>query len=263
MSGTYASSKRFVRANDLSFHYALDGAADAPLLALINMASHNLTSWEPVMDELTRHFQVLRFDIRGTGKSAWGDDAEFTFPQYADDLAAILTALDLPPAFVVGVAYGARTAARFALRHPQRLYALGLFDVSLKPPVAQDGQRALGAEARALLEAAGEPAPRAEKWWRYYEDREAARKAHTAHQGEPDLTGDLGAVMVPTLVACGRQDMNLEEARRVAGALPHAEFAVLEMTGHGSPLFRPALFARLLTDFALRHGASGRTDSAP
>lgn len=253
MPGTYASSNRFVTANGVRFHYALDGAPDAPLLALVNMASHNLTCWEPVMPGLTPHFRVLRFDIRGTGKSAWGDDASFTFSQYADDLAAILDALALPDAFVVGVAYGARSAARFALRHPARLWALGLFDVSLRPPVPQDGQRALGAEARALLEAAGEPAPRLEKSWRFYEDREAARKAHTAHQGEPDLTDALAGVAVPTLVACGRQDMNLDEARRVARALPHGEFQMLEMTGHGSPFFRPALFARLLTDFAARH----------
>lgn len=253
MTEPYETSNRFVEVDGVRFHVALDGDPAAPVLALVNPASHNLTCWEPVLPGLLEHFRVLRFDIRGTGKSGWGPDEEFTFSRYADDLAAIMDALEIPRAFVVGVAYGARTAARFALSHPDRLNALGLFDVALTPPVEQTGQRALGAEARALLERAGEPSVTARKSWRFYEDREAARKAHTAHQGEPDLSEALGAVAVPVLVACGRQDMNLEEAERIAAAIPGCEFRVMEMTGHGSPFFRPALFVDLLRDFADRH----------
>ena len=43
------------------------------------MASHNLTCWEVVLDGLLARFRVLRFDMRGTGKSGWGSDAEFTY----------------------------------------------------------------------------------------------------------------------------------------------------------------------------------------
>lgn len=254
MPDPYEQSNRFVTANGLRFHVALDGDPAAPVLALINPASHNLTCWEPVLEGLCERFRVLRFDIRGTGKSEWGSDDGFTFSQYADDLAAIMDALQIPRAFVLGVAYGARTAARFALRHPDRLAALGLFDVALTPPVEQTGQRALGQEARRLLEEAGEPAVSARKSWRFYENRDAARKAHTAHEGEPDLSEALSDVAVPVLVACGRQDMNLDEARRIAAAIPGSEFQVMEMTGHGSPFFRPDLFVALVRAFAARRG---------
>ncbi len=248
----YEQSNRFVTVDGIHFHYALDGDPEKPVLALVNGASHNLTSWELVMPHLLTTYRVLRFDIRGTGKSGWGSDADFTFPRYADDLAGILDALSIPRAFVLGVAYGARTAARFALGHPEKLTGLGLFDVALTPPVDQSGQRALGSEARKLLAAAGEDVPTPRKSWRFYEDREAARKAHTAHERETDPTQRLAEVAVPALVACGRQDMNLEEARRIAGVLPDAEFHILEMTGHGSPFFRPALFASLVNGFAHR-----------
>jgi len=262
MTDPYQDTGRLVTANGIDFRCALDGPPAAPVLALVNPASHNLTCWEPVVDALAADFRVLRFDIRGTGKSGWGDDDGVTFSQYADDLAAILTALEIPGAFVLGVAYGARTAARFALRHPDRLTALGLFDVSLAPPVAQDGQRALGREARKLLQQAGEPAVEARKYWRFYEDREAARKAHTAHEGEPDLAEFLGGVPVPMLIACGRQDMNLAEAERIAGLIPGAEFRVMEMTGHGSPFFRPGLFVELVRHFAATHGVLDSADPA-
>jgi 3-oxoadipate enol-lactonase len=197
-------------------------------------------------------YRVLRFDIRGTGKSEWGADDQFTFSQYADDLAAIMDALEIPEAFVLGVAYGARTAAQFALRHPVKLTALGLFDVALTPPVEQTGQRALGAEARKLLKEAGEPEVSPRKSWRFYENRDAAFQAHTAHEKEPDTSEMLGGLDVPVLVACGRQDMNLAEAERIARSIPGCDLHIMEMTGHGSPFFRPALFVDLVTGFASR-----------
>lgn len=216
MSEPWDESQDFVEANEIRFHYALDGDPTNPVLALVNMASANLTTWEPVMDDLLQSFRILRFDIRGTGKSGCGDDDEFSFSDYADDLAAIMDALDIPKAFVLGVAYGARTAAQFALRHEDKLTALGLFDVVLTPPVEQSGQREFGAEARRLLKEAGEPEVATRKSWRFYEDRDAALKAHTAHTREPDTSEMLGDLKVPVLVACGRQDMNLGEAQRIA-----------------------------------------------
>jgi 3-oxoadipate enol-lactonase len=59
----------------------------------------------------------------------------------------------------------------------------------------------------------------------------------------------LGHLRIPVIVACGRQDMNLEEARRIAAAIPGSEFRIMEMTGHGSPFFRPDLFARIVSEF--------------
>jgi 3-oxoadipate enol-lactonase len=178
-----------------------------------------------------------------------GGKNAFTFSQYADDLAAIMDVLQIPKAFVLGVAYGARTAAQFALCHEEKLTALGLFDVALTPPVEQSEQKALAAQARQLLAAAGEPEVVPKKSWRFYENRDAALNAHTAHQHEPDTSEMLGNIKVPVLVACGRQDMNLPEARRIANAIPGGRFELMEMTGHGSPFYRPVLFASMLNNF--------------
>lgn len=253
----YEESNSFTNARGIRFHTALTGDRGNPTLALINMASANLTTWEPVLERLSQRFQVLRFDIRGTGKSGWGQDDEFTFSDYADDLADIMEAHRIDKAFVLGVAYGARTAAQFGLRHEDKLSALGLFDVALTPPVEQSGQRELGAKARALLDEAGEPMVAMRKSWRFYEDRGAALKAHTAHEKEPDTSEKLGHLQVPVLVVCGEQDMNLEEAKRIAAHIPSAEFHLMEMTGHGSPFFRPGLFCDLITQFAGEHLSEG------
>lgn len=249
MTEPYDLSDKTVNVGGIDFHYSLDGKPDDPVLVLVNMASHNLTCWEPVMTGLLKHFRVLRFDIRGTGKSGWGADEDFTFPQYADDLAGIMQALSIDKAFVLGVAYGARTAAYFALRHPERLTALGLFDVALTPPVEQTGQRALAEKAREMLRDEGLEPVSPRKSWRFYEDREAARKAHTAHESADDVSEALAVVSAPVLVACGRQDMNLDEARRIASCIEGSDFEIMEMTGHASPFFRPDLFVEVVAAF--------------
>ena len=246
---SYQQSNKNVTVGDVDFHYALDGDVTKPVLALVNMASVNLTAWEPVMTALLKSYRILRFDIRGTGKSTWGKDDEFTFSQYADDLAAIMDVLQIPKAFVLGVAYGARTAAQFALRHQDKLTALGLFDVALTPPVEQLQQKSLAAQAKQLLHKAGEPEIVPKKSWRFYENRDAAFKAHTAHLHEPDISQMLSNLEVPVLVACGRQDMNLDAAQLIAHAIPSCRFELMEMTGHGSPFFRPELFSNIVNDF--------------
>ena len=92
----YDITHDLVRINGIDLHHFLEGDAKAPTLVLINMASHNLTCWEVVLEQLLKHFNVLRFDLRGTGKSGWGDEAQFNFAQYADDLAGpSLAALEL------------------------------------------------------------------------------------------------------------------------------------------------------------------------
>ena len=252
METPYDDVRHFVEVDGVRLHYDLTGNTDHPVLALVNMASHNLTCWELILDQLHQFAQVLRFDIRGTGRSTWGDDDSFTFSRYADDLAGVMDACGIEKATVVGIAYGARTAARFAERHEDRLAALGLFDVSLLPPVDQSDQGKLGEQARALLREAGEPLVERQKYWRFYENREAAARVHTAHQHEGDLSEQLGHLTAPVLVACGRQDMNLEEAGRIARHIPSATFQVMEMTGHGSLFYRPSLVARHIRELIQR-----------
>lgn len=232
----------------------LDGDPSHPPLALINGAFLNLHSWTPVLAAFSARFRVLRHGWRGTGASDKGPRASYTFPQYADDLLALLDHFGIERALVCGMAYGARTAARFALQHPQRVSLLALYDVSLDQPVDQALQAKGNAEALRLREVAGLASPRVDPAWREHGDAREALRTLTAHRDQPDPTPELAALAHPTLVACGRQDVNLAEAQRIAAIVPNAELRIMEMTGHGSVLSRPDLFVELLVDFAQRHG---------
>jgi len=229
-----------------------DGERSRPALVLINGAFSNLLTWTPIVAQLADRFFVVRHDWRGTGRSSGGPRAEYTFADYADDLAALVDALDVKRAVVWGLAYGARTAARFALRHPERVALLALYDVSLAAPVDQALQRAGNDEAKRLREAAGLPNVASDPSWFEHDDRREALRSLTAHERFPDPTDELRNMHIPTLVACGRQDVNLPEAERIAALLPDSEMHVMEMAGHGSVLSRPELCVSLLCDFVDR-----------
>ncbi len=245
-------SERRVAVHDVELQVALDGDPSAPTLALVNGAGCNLHSWTPVLPELLSRFRVLRHDGRGTGRSTGGERADYAFPRYADDLREILDELEIDRVVLCGMAYGARTAARFALRHPERVALLALYDVSLDQPVDQALQREGNREAKALRDAAGLPSERPDPAWFVHEHEKEAMRSLTAHRGQPDPTPELAGLAIPTLVACGRQDVNLPEAERIAATLPDAELAILEMAGHGSIFGRPDEFVRLLIDFVGR-----------
>ena len=107
----YDDTHSMAQVHGIDLHHVLEGDAKKQTLVLVNIASHNLTCWEVVLAPLLEPFQVLRFDLRGTGKSSWGDKAQFNFAHYADDLAGLMQHLGIKSAFVVGIAYGARTGA--------------------------------------------------------------------------------------------------------------------------------------------------------
>jgi pimeloyl-ACP methyl ester carboxylesterase len=102
-------------------------------------------------------YRTIAYDARGHGRSTPAPQSgAYGYEQLADDLQVVLDALDVPQALLAGASMGAHTALRFALRHPERVTALGLitpaYDPTAPTPVAQerdvlaDGLRSGGVE---------------------------------------------------------------------------------------------------------------------
>ncbi|CAK5262480.1 unnamed protein product [Mycena citricolor] len=79
-------------------------------------------------------YRVIVPDMLGYGGSdAPVDPAQYTTKRLADDLAALLTALSVERAIVIGHDWGSYTAGRFALWHRERVEALILMSVPFTP----------------------------------------------------------------------------------------------------------------------------------
>ena len=59
----------------------------------------------------------------------------------------------------------------------------------------------------------------------------------------------LSTIRIPTLIAVGEQDPNIEGGRRMAREIPGARFVAMPMTGHGSNVQRPDMLLGLLREF--------------
>src|SRR5213076_2629846 len=91
-----------------------ESGSGEPLL-LIMGTSGSLGIWGPVEGPLAERFRVISFDNRGLGES------EITMASLARDAAALLDALDVPRAHVLGWSLGSAVAQELALAAPEKV----------------------------------------------------------------------------------------------------------------------------------------------
>src|SRR5512146_884136 len=107
-----------IHVNGIDLYYELYGPPDGDVLVLSNGILMSTTSWGLQKADLSRHNRLLLYDCRGM----WNSDhprGPYTMELHADDLAALLDALEIPQAHIVGISYGAEVSMTFALKYPQ------------------------------------------------------------------------------------------------------------------------------------------------
>ncbi|WFU56387.1 alpha/beta hydrolase [Bradyrhizobium pachyrhizi] len=114
-----------IRANGAAFHVARTGSGK-PLLLLHGWPEFWLT-WKPVMARLAGRYTLIAPDLRGFGDSdkphgAYGPD------QHTDDMLALLDALGVDKAGVVGHDVGGAVMQPLARKAPERIAGLFFFD---------------------------------------------------------------------------------------------------------------------------------------
>ena len=117
-----------IQVGDINIYYELHGPKDAPVLVLNNGIIMNAaTSWGYQTPDLSRNFRVLQYDCRGQGQSNH-PLGPYTMAMHADDLAALLTALNINAAHIAGISYGGEVAQAFAFQYPMKTRSLILAD---------------------------------------------------------------------------------------------------------------------------------------
>ncbi|HEX7980843.1 MAG TPA: 3-oxoadipate enol-lactonase [Gemmatimonadaceae bacterium] len=118
MSTSHATSRFEV--DGLGIAYRVDGPESADALVLVNSLGTDLSLWDPQMEELTRHFRVIRYDCRGHGAS----DVPLgptSIDHLGADLVALLDCLNLERAHLCGLSLGGFIALWVAAYHRERV----------------------------------------------------------------------------------------------------------------------------------------------
>ncbi len=112
-----------IKAGEIELYYEEHGAG-VPLLLIPGFGT-GLWIWFKQISAFAEEFRTIAFDPRGIARSD-APDAPVTIGTIADDVAALLKALNLESAHILGASFGGFVAQEFALAHPQMTKSLTL-----------------------------------------------------------------------------------------------------------------------------------------
>lgn len=247
-----------INLNGVNLCYELHGPADAPVVALVNGVLMNTAGWGYQTPVLARHYRVLLHDCRGQGQSDHPTEP-YTMRQHAEDLGALMEALDIQSAHIAGISYGGEIAQLLGIHYPEKVRSLFLSSTvsEVRPLLRAKIEAWMAAAERrdgAMLYRASVADNFSEPWlathpgWaeasipRYEKlDFDAVLNLCRAFL-DIDWTADLHRIAAPTLVAVGELDTLkplTPYARLLVEHISGAQLLVLGGAGHACCIETP------------------------
>ena len=111
-----------IRIHDLDTYYEQAGAGVS--LVFVHGAFADARIWDPQWQHFSTSHQLLRYDLRGHGRTGASNLGHYCMATFAGDLAALLDALEIACPVVCGLSWGGSIAQAFAVHSSERLKAL-------------------------------------------------------------------------------------------------------------------------------------------
>lgn len=267
----------YIQVDDTRIWYETFGRGE-PLLLIMGLGG-TVQSWGLQIPELAEQYQLICLDNRGAGRSD-KPPGPYTIEAMADDTLAVLDALGITAAHVLGVSMGGLIAQALYHAQPARVRSLilgctgaGPNDPDYVPPAPHVWETLLldrdseslefifeamipifyhpsyrarmpGLLARLLQLQDTLPQPP-----HAYSAQICACRTHVPNSPR------LHNIQVPTLVLHGDDDeiWPLANASRLAERIPGAELEVIPDSGHMFMIERPHEFNQAVLDFLTRH----------
>jgi pimeloyl-ACP methyl ester carboxylesterase len=251
------------RNGDVELHYEVFGDPDRPTLLLVNgLGSQCINYAEPWCQLFCDEgFQVVRFDNRDVGLSTKCDGVDYSLGDMADDAVAVLDAVGVQQAHVMGCSMGGMIVQRLAIDHGDRLLSV----TSVMSRTGEPGYGESSEAALALLMAP--PAPSRSDYIEHqlaaqhvygskpeWLDDDAIRSRAAAAYDRCFLPAGVGRQMravgrdgsrdeqlsnldLPVLVLHGSRDALIDPSggRHTAAVIPGARYVEIEGMGHDYP----------------------------
>ncbi|MFJ8951007.1 alpha/beta fold hydrolase [Streptomyces sp. NPDC102381] len=278
---------RRISVNGVELNVALAGSG--PAVLLLHGFPHTWELWTDVMADLSDRYRVIAPDLRGFGASSRAESG-YDAGTLAEDAAALLGALGVSSAAVVGIDAGTPPAFLLALRRPDLVRRLVLMESLLGglpgaeeflaggPPWWFGFHSAAPGLAETVLEGheaeyvdwflhAGtggdgvRPAVR-EAFVRAYTGRQALSCAFSYYRAMPESAAQIEDAVaatrltVPTM-ALGAQPVGSALERQLRPVTDDLTGHLIEDCGHIIPLHRPGALLALLRPFLAGEASTG------
>lgn len=122
----HSSSQSMADVNGTRLYYEVAGTGHA--IVFVHGFTLDTRMWDDQFQYFAKEFQVVRYDVRGFGKSAVPTGDEYS---HVEDLKALLDFLEIKQAYLVGLSKGGAVALDFTLIYPGTVTALVLIDTVL------------------------------------------------------------------------------------------------------------------------------------
>ena len=272
-----------IKIKDLNFYYEFHGEGEP--LVLISGTGFSCEHWKVFqVPDLSRHFRVLIWDHRGTGRSD-KPEVHYSTRMFAEDCANLMKALNIGKAHIMGHSMGGRVAQWVAIDHPGCVATLILSGSG--PGTTYDGQfyeRGVPFDTVVeMIEKGYEQYRKDHDGGEFMFPPEFARKnpevvkrfqesslnhltpmrpyiRHVIARQEHETRHLLHKINCPTLVICGAGDRreggtgdHVLSSEALAKGIEGSEFLTVEGGNHGYLRQMPEKANALFIDFLKRH----------
>lgn len=138
-----------ISADGVPIHYEVY-KKDSPVLLFVHGWCCDSSYWQKQIAHFSARYSIVTMDLAGHGASGLEREA-WTIPAFAEDVVAVVEALDLAQVLLIGHAYAGAVIVEAALQMPTRVVGLVAIDAfrSFDPPRTSEAMEALLAPFRA------------------------------------------------------------------------------------------------------------------
>lgn len=212
-----------------------------PLL-LIHGNGGSMKAFSQNIPYFSKKYKVIAVDSRAQGKTIDTRDS-LSFEMMADDFAALLDAMHIDSAYVIGWSDGGINALLLAMRHPEKVIKLASTGANLTP------------DSTAL-----QPSLWKEMAKQYQSDKNKARTTYKEKDDwkmfmldytQPNIPfSALKAIKCPSLIICGDHDLiPVEHTAKIYEAIPRAYLWVVPNSGHPTLIEHRDDFNKVVDEF--------------
>ncbi|SIQ86197.1 3-oxoadipate enol-lactonase [Pontibacter lucknowensis] len=246
-----------IAGNDCFYTYEDLGHDDT--IVFSNSLGTDLSMWDPVVQLLRQHLNILRYDTRGHGQSTISSDT-VTIAELGQDVIALLDLLGIGKVYFCGLSMGGLIGQWLGIHHPERFKKMIVANTAAKIGTAEGWNARIAQVREHGLESILQGT--AQRWFTpafreaHPEVVEAVLEkfCHTSLQGyiancaavrDADFRKELPKLKVPTLVISGTADEVTTplDGEFLAGGIPRSRHVQLE-ANHLSSMELPAEFAK-------------------
>lgn len=240
------SDQGYVEHEGARIFYAAYGSG-SPVILLHGGLGHSGNWGYQLPALLNSGYRAILIDSRGHGRST-RDSRPYTYELMASDILAVMDALHLETAALVGWSDGACTALILAANTPSRIAGVFFFACNMDPSGVKPFEatptldRCFARHVKDYAQLSATP----DHFKDFVEDvglMQRTQPNYSAH--------DLAKISVPIAIAQSEHDefIKREHAEYLAQSIPNAEFILLKDVSHFAPLQRPQQFNAAILEF--------------